>query len=144
MPTGRDLLLAHGWMLKQSIRGHFHGKGRNWKRRYFVLTGAGPNGSELRYFENESCSPRELLGSIPITSESHVVNISSAAPPTLRYTGARHDERHMFSLSFTAKTGRVQEVMCGCERPEQRNMVRAAAVRHPPCARPLTCRRWAC
>ena len=59
MPTGRDLLLAHGWMLKQSIRGHFHGKGRNWKRRYFVLTGAGPNGSELRYFENESCSPRE-------------------------------------------------------------------------------------
>ena len=85
-----------GFLWKRAVK-----SGRNWKRRYFVLTGAGPNGSELRYFENESCSPRELLGSIPITSESHVVNISSAAPPTLRYTGARHDERHMFSLSFT-------------------------------------------
>ena len=139
MPDDDQTCLAHGYMMKQSIRGHIMGRGRNWKRRYFVLH-AGPNGAALRYFtsENEeSVREAELAGCIPVTAESRLCNISAASP--LRYVGASGGYA-CFTLSFVRENREI-EVICGCEHAAQRDkwveILEKARTHRPPPASSL-------
>ena len=67
LPDDPEVVLAHGWVAKQSIKGRF---GKRWTTRYFVLH-KGLDFLELRYYETDRCDGATLCGVVALDVESH-------------------------------------------------------------------------